>query len=425
MPKSNKPIVISGIGVVAPQALGRSEYLEQILLPDVNHGGSQRFNSTGFTCSEVGELREFSPLNYLKKKKKLKLMGENITYAIGAAKMAVEDACLTADCCSPERLGVILGGRTRISDFAELEKCVCTSLAADGSLDFKLYGEEGMHHVYPLSMLRNLPNMASAHVSIIHGALGPTDAITNGATSALQSVGEGLRTIERGDADMVITGGCDSLVSPLDFAQLASLGVLLNEKGAPFRSFDKDSHGGFPGEGAALFVIETLDHCLGRGAKPVAYIDGFAEGFEPAFAYGSDVVSNVWERAIQKSELTVSDIKAVSLAGSGYRQWEKVEAQIYHKTFGESGPLAWSSRAHSGLAGAAISGFDLAAAVLSASKDIIPVTTNCSDPAEYARAINLVTNESREGVAGPRLVSSHNRAGAVAALVIRSYEEGK
>ena len=172
-------------------------------------------------------------------------------------------------------------------------------------------------------------------------------------------------------------------------------------------------------------MIETLDHCLLRGAKPIALLDGFAEGFEPAFAYGSDVVSNAWTRAIEKSGLSSSEIKAVCLAGSGYKQWEKVEAQFYYKTFGENGPLAWSSRAHSGLAGAAISGFDLAAAVLSGAKDVVPVTSNCGDIAEYAKGINLVINESRQGIAGPRLVSSHNRAGAVAALIIRSYEEGK
>jgi 3-oxoacyl-[acyl-carrier-protein] synthase II len=422
---SKSPVVISGVGVVAPQALGCLEYLEQILLPEVRHGASERFDSSGFSCSEVGELRGFSPLDYLKKKKTLKLMGENITYAVAAAKMAAEGALLTEESCAPERLGVVLGGRTRITDFPELQKCVCSSIAFDGSLDYRCYGLEGMHHVYPLSMLRNLPNMASAHLSIIYGALGPTDAITNGATSTLQSVGEGVRTIERGDADIVITGGCDSLVSLLDFAQLASLGVILKQRDHSFKNFDVNSHGGFPGEGASIFVIETLDHCLARGAKPVAYVDGFAEGFEPAFAYGSDVVSNVWTRAIQKAGYTPADIKAVSLAGSGYAKWEKVESEIYRKTFGDNGPLSWSSRAHSGLAGAVISGFDLAAALLSASNDIVPVTSNCSEVAEYARDLNLVINKHVEGVAGPRLVSSHNRAGAVAALVIRSYEQGK
>ena len=420
--KSN-PVVISGLGVIAPQALGSSEFLEKILCPEVIHGSASRFDSTGFTCSEVGELKKFAPLDYVKKKKKLKLMGENITYAVGAAALAAENAALTPEACSPERLGVIIGSRTRISDFPELEKCVCSSLAEDGTLDFKLYGEEGMHHVYPLSMLRNLPNMASAHVSIMHDALGPTDSITNGATSAIQSVGEALRTIERGAADIMIAGGTDSLVSPLDFSQLASLDVLLKESGQPFRSFDKQSNGGFPGEGSAVFILERLDHCIRRGAIPLVYLESFAEGFEPAFAYENpQTMSDAWSRAISAAGYGVKDIKAVSLVGSGFKSWEKVEASLYEKTFGDSAPLAWSSRAHSGLAGAAISAFDLAGSILSVMKDIVPVTSNCFETADYMRNVNLVTGEHAKNVAGPRLVTSHNRAGATAVLVIRPVE---
>jgi len=408
------------MGVVAPQALGNTEFLSKILSAEVKHGNSERFDSTGFSCSEVGELRSFSPLDYVKKKKKLKLMGENITYAIGAASMAVEQAGFNAEACAPERLGVIFGGRTRISDFPELEKCVISSLASDGSLDFQLYGTEGMHHVYPLSMLRNLPNMAAAHLSIVHGALGPTDAITNGATSSIQAVGEALRTIQRGDADMVITGGSDSLVSPLDFGQLTSLGLLLKNRENPFRSFDSVSSGGFPGEGSAVFVIETLEHCINRGATPLVRIDGFAEGFEPAFSYGSDVVSNSWERAIIDSGMAPSDICAVSLTGSGHKQFESVECELYRQTFKGSSPYAWSSRAHSGLAGAAISAFDLASAVLSVTNNLVPVTSNCFEVADYCHDVNLVTKEKQDVTEGTRLVSSHNRAGAVAALVISS-----
>ena len=281
--RKGRPVVVTGVGVIAPTGLDADSFFSSILEGKAEHKPIDTFDASGFKASVGGQVRNFEPLTYVKKKKKLKLMGPNITYAIGAAAMAAEQAGLGPDVVAPERLGVTLGARTRISDFEELEKCVITSLDESGKFDFKRYAKEGKSHVYPLSMLRNLPNMAAAHLSIMHRALGPTDSITNGAPSALQAVGESLRTIERGDADMMITGGTDSLVTPLDLSQLTCLGTLMNSAEVGCRPFDENAGGGMAGEGAAIFVIEAKEHALARGATILAELMGFAEGYEPSF----------------------------------------------------------------------------------------------------------------------------------------------
>ena len=414
--RKGRPVVVTGVGVIAPVGLDADSFFSSLLEGKAEHKPIDTFDASGFKASIGGQIRGFEPLTYVKKKKKLKLMGPNITYAIGAAAMAAEQAGLSADAVDGERLGVTLGSRTRISDFAELEKCVLSSLDESGKFDYKRYATEGRSHVYPLSMLRNLPNMAAAHLSIMYKALGPTDSITNGAPSALQAVGESLRTIERGDADMMITGGSDSLVTPLDLCQLTCLGTLMRSKEVGCLPFDENAGGGMAGEGAAIFIIEAKEHAKARGATILAELVGFAEGFEPNFPQAGQGKSKTWQRAMQKADCSIKDIGAVALSGSGYKPWDEFELASA-ASMGNDVPM-WSSRAHIGFAGAAMSALDLAAAILSARKCIVPVTANCKNPIEQAKAVNLVRDEALKVSSPVRLVTSYNRAGANAALLI-------
>ena len=411
-----RPVVVTGVGVVAPTGLDTDAFFSSLLEATANQEPIDAFDASGFKASVGGQVRNYEPLTYVKKKKKLKLMGPNITFAVGAASMAAEQAGLSASGVAPERLGVTLGARTRISDFAELEKCVITSLDEEGKFDFKKYANEGRSHVYPLSMLRNLPNMAAAHLSIMHKALGPTDSITNGAPSALQAVGESLRTIERGDADIMIAGGTDSLVTPLDLCQLTCLGTLMQSKDVGCNPFAANANGGMAGEGAAIFILEAKEHAQARGATILAELLAFAEGFEPSFPQSTELASGTWTRALRKADCSIDDLGAVSLSGAGYKLWDDFElayaAQMQSKV-----PM-WSSRAHIGFAGAAMSALDLAAAITSANKGIVPPTANCDELSELAKSINLVRAEKMQVNSPLRLVTSYNRAGANAALLI-------
>jgi len=409
---------VTGVGVVAPSGLDASSFFSSLQAADAPARPVDVFDATAFPCAVAGQIRGFDPLTWVVKKKKLKLMGPNVTFAVAAAAQAAQQAGLQAGVVAAERLGVTLGGRTRISDFDELEKCVISSLGDDDRLSYAKYATEGMHHVYPLSMLRNLPNMATAHLSIIHGALGPTDSITNGAPSALQAIGESFRTIQRGDADVMLTGGTDSLVTPLDLGQLTSLGILLGSADESCRPFDQGATGGMPGEGAAIFVLEAAEHARARGATVLAEIKGFAEGFEPVFPTGDPVRSATWRRALDDADLQSADVGAVVLAGAGHAPWDRFEAAMARPVFPDGGPPMWSSRAPVGFAGAAISALDLAAALASAGQGVVPPTANCRQPIAEATGLDLVIGEPRAVTSPVRLVTSYNRAGAVAALVV-------
>ena len=418
-----KPVVVTGMGVVAPNGLGTPAFLSSLFAEQVEARPIESFDASHFTASFAGEVKDFNPMDYVKKKKKLKLMGPNIRYAVAASSMAVSESGIEGN-VEGNRLGVTLGARTRISDFEELESCVLSSLSGDGSLDYSLYGSVGMGKVYPLSMLRNLPNMASAHLSIIHKALGPTDSVTNGASSALQAIGESLRTIQRGDADVMICGGTDSLVNPLDLAQMSTLGILAKENSdVCCRPFDRDACGGMVGEGAAVLILEDEEFAQSRGATVLARVLGFAEGFEmrPESYHdysSSSFCSRTWKRAMEEGDRSFSDLGALSLMGSSYSPWDRFEAALARESLPNDVPV-WSIRPHVGFAGAASSAIDVAAAVVSARDGRVPSTANLRRAIGEASNLDIVVGPNGRRVESPlRLVTSFNRAGAVSALLL-------
>src|SRR5690606_630761 len=204
-----------------------------------------RFDASGFGCSLGGEIRDFSARDYVPKgyRKAVKVMARDTEIAVGAAKLAVEDAGLvtrgvladgdaTPTTYPAGRMGCQIGAGLIAAEVDELAAALVTARREDGGVDMKAWGGPhgggggGMENLTPLWLLKYLPNMLACHVTIIHGAEGPSNTITCAEASGLLSIGESMRVIERGAADACFSGGAESKINPMGLLRIDLAGRL-------------------------------------------------------------------------------------------------------------------------------------------------------------------------------------------------------
>jgi 3-oxoacyl-[acyl-carrier-protein] synthase II len=229
-------IAVTGIGLCVPDGVGASAALaagrtgEDRALPD-GPGGRR--------CASV---IDFDPASVVKRRKALKLMGANIQFALAASREAWQASGREIGSDAGDA-GIILGCRTRPGDFDELVEVVKASVDADGEFDPQRYGSEGGGKLFPLSMLRGLPNLVTAQVTIQLLLHGFSDTLTTGDSAGLQAIGEAVRVIQRGDSEALLAGGADDLHDPVSMARYDTF---LGREGQP--AF---------GQGAGVLMLEA------------------------------------------------------------------------------------------------------------------------------------------------------------------------
>ena len=217
----------------------------------------------------AGFLADFNPEKFVSPKKSLKVMARDIQLAVAAASLALDDAGARSLKLNRERFGVIAGSGVLNHEIEELAPSVQGSME-DGALDLKKFGEEGLRLLFPLWLLKYLPNMSACHISILFNLEGPNNTLTTGFSAGLQAAGEACRVIERGAADLMLAGGAESKVNPVGMSEYRILGILSPWEGREpkkiYRPFDADAQGIVVGEGAGFLVLEELEHAKKRNA---------------------------------------------------------------------------------------------------------------------------------------------------------------
>ena len=202
----DREIVITGVGVVSPIGIGREAYWESLLAGRSGVAPLSRVQDSDLPVKFGGEVKDFDGKKYVKPRKSLKVMCREIQTGYSASLLALDDAGLEQGDVESERMGVVLGSEMFYCELDELadayRKCVI-----DGQIHAELWGEGAMSDLYPLWMLKYLPNMVACHIGISHDARGPNNTITLGEASSLLAISEATRIIERGHADVMIAGG--------------------------------------------------------------------------------------------------------------------------------------------------------------------------------------------------------------------------
>jgi len=272
-------VVVTGIGLITACGKGWQPYWDAVV-----HGRSHiRYLSSlalnGFPSRLAGEVVEFDPSEYVKKRKLLKVMSREIQLAVAASQYAIEDSGLDVSQTDRFRFGVSLGTGIINTDLDEIGVGIRSALDESGSFQMTKFGQEGIRALFPLWFLKYLPNMPACHISIAQGLQGPNNTITTSAAAATQAVGEGFRVIKRGDADLMLAGGTDSKINAMGISRFHLLGLLSSRNGASpekiYCPFDSRSDGLLLGEGAGLLMLEERNHALKRGARIYGEIIGY------------------------------------------------------------------------------------------------------------------------------------------------------
>jgi 3-oxoacyl-[acyl-carrier-protein] synthase II len=321
-------VVITGVGVVAPNGIGREAFWNACLNGESGVGPVRSFDSSNHPVKVAAEVHDFDVLPYVpsEHRKSVKIMSRAMRFAVGAAGMAVSDSGLDMARENNERVGVVMGTGLVPIDLPELAPALVDACDPNGALQSDRLGQTGSRVLFPLWLLRYLPNMVAAHISLIVNAQGPNSTITTACSASTQAVGEGFRLIARGDADMVLAGGADSRIDPLLLLAYTALGALSPAKrpaNEVSRPFDRQRDGFVLGEGAGVLMLEDLDHARQRGDKIYAEVLGLGSSFDaysiikPDPEAGGAARSIEW--ALREARVDIRDVDYINAHGTSTR----------------------------------------------------------------------------------------------------------
>ena len=278
-------VVVTGVGVVAPNGIGKEAFWSACVEGRSGIGPIRCFDASAHPVRVAGEVPEFDAAAYIPHahRKSLKIMGRAARFGVAAAGLAVRDSGLDLTRENPERLGVVMGSGLIPIDLPDVAPLVAKACDESGKLHPDRLGRQGSHALFPLWLLKYLPNMTAAHISLIHNAQGPNNTIVTACAAGTQAVGEAFRLIARGDADMVLAGGADSRLDPLLLLAYSALGAISPAQRPPAevsRPFDGQRDGFVLGEGAGVLLLEELERAKRRGAVIYAEVLGLGSSFD-------------------------------------------------------------------------------------------------------------------------------------------------
>ncbi len=348
-------VVITGFGTVSPFGVGIDPLWKGLCAGESRLAPVRSFDGAGFRSRLVGEVEGFSARDYVPKhyRKAVKVMARDIEIAVAAASDAVRSARLATRCTiedapeasttyPPPRMGCNIGAGLIAAETEEIARAFITAKDEQGDFSIARWGETGMDALTPLWLLKYLPNMLACHVTILHGLTGPSNTITACESSGLLSIGESVRVIERGAADLVFSGGAESKVNPMGLMRmdlcnrLAHTGDSLD--GPSFvLPYDRNGTGTLIGEGGAILILEDADDAQARGAAVLAEITGSGAGQSSPF-YEEGEQDEGCELAIRAAlddaGLSPDDIDAVFPLGAGIPAMDAAEGAALKRVLG-------------------------------------------------------------------------------------------
>lgn len=419
-------VVVTGLGVVAPNGKSAKNFWDSCTAGTSGISKIECFDVTGYPTEIAGEVKDFDVRTYVKDPKTLKLMGRNIQFAVGAAHEARSDAGLDGSALDPSRFGVCMGSGVIPMDLRELAPAIAQCLDEQGQFLPEKFGEIGPGALFPLWLLKHLPNMLSSHLAILHQAEGPCNTITTACAAGTQAIGEAFRLIARDDADVMLAGGADSRLEPLMLVAYSALGALSRSRRPEqevSRPFDRERDGFVLGEGAAVLVLEELERARRRGAKIYAEVAGYGSSCDAFGITKPDPqgrgARRAMEAALREARLNRDDIDYINAHGTSTRLNDQMETNAVKAALGPDAkrvPMSSIKSMIGHLIGAA-GAVEAAATALTIHSGVLPPTINLTNPDPHCD-LDYIPNEARAKPVRCALSNSFGFGGQNAALIM-------
>ncbi len=414
--ENNRPkVVITGMGVISAVGTTLEGYWKSLLEGRSGIRNITHFDASDFPCQIAGELRDFEPLNYFTPKE-ARRTPKSSQIALAAAIHAVEDSGLPEKMPNPERAGVVIG--TAISGFDYTD------------LTISIIREKGYKSLSPYTGIGSIPNYPAFLIGQKFQCCGPNSTVTTACAAGTQSIGDAVELIRRGSADIIITGGTESLINDFSigtFSSMRALPTSYNDQPTKAsRPFDAKREGFVPAEGAAILVLESEEHAMARGARIYAEVAGHASSNdayhlsapEPSGAGAARAMK--W--ALEDAGITPQEIDYINAHGTSTPLNDSIETLAIKSIFGEAAydVVISSTKSMIGHAMGASGSLEAVVCVMAIKDNKVPPTINYEHP-DPELDLDYAPNEVREMQVNAALSNSFGLGGQNACVVLKEY----
>jgi 3-oxoacyl-[acyl-carrier-protein] synthase II len=387
------------------------------------------FDASRFPTKISAEVRNWDIADEGQDAKHWQFCGRHTKFAAGAALQAMRDAGLEKGLpADPARLGVYLGSGEGQQDFDSFTSMMMAAISGD-TLDVAKFTKLGLETLHPLSEVEQEPNMPAGHLAGMFNAQGPNLNCLTACAASSQAIGEAAELVRRGDADVMLSGGTHSMIHPFGvtgFNLLTALSTRNDEPARASRPFDNERDGFVLGEGAAMVVLEELEHAKRRGAKIHGELLGYgstADAYRITDTHpeGRGAAACI-TMALKDAGLGTHDIHYINAHGTSTDVNDKVETLAIKKVFGEHAykiPVS-STKSMMGHLIAAAGATELIVCLLAIRDGMLPPTINYENPDPNCD-LDYVPNKSRPGKCDRALSNSFGFGGQNIALIVGRY----
>jgi len=404
-------VVVTGIGIVSPLGIGIEENWSAVCNGKSGIGPITRFDVESFPVKFAGEVKGFEPEQFMGHKE-IKKMDRFIHFAVAAGQSALYDSGFKITDENAERVGVQVG--VGLGGLPAIEKYHDT------------YKERGVRKITPFFIPMVIANLASGQISIHTGAKGPNTCVVTACATGTHSIGDAARLVQYGDADVMIAGGTESVITPLcvgGFHAAKALSTRNDDPQSASRPFDKDRDGFVIGEGCGVVVLEEYESAKKRGAKIYGEFAGYAMNGDAyhitATSPNGEGAARCMNLALKNAEINKEEIGYINAHGTSTGA-DATETQAIKTVFGDHAyKLAVSStKSMTGHLLGAAGGVEAIYSLLALNRGVLPPTINYTTP-DPECDLDYIPNNAREENIRAALSNSFGFGGTNAVLVFK------
>jgi len=407
-------VVVTGLGVLSPVGTGKEVFWKNLMAGKSGIGAITRFDASEFTTRIAGEVRDFNPEDYLDKKE-AKRMDRNTQFAIAASKLALEDSGVDLEKLDKSRAGVIIatgiGGINTMHD------------------QYKTLFDKGPNRMSPFFVPMMIANMAAGQTSIQFGFQGPCLCVVTACTGGTNAIGEAMRKIQYGEADLMLAGGTEAAVSEAavgGFCAMKAMSTRNDEPEKASRPFQADRDGFVMGEGSGILVLESLESALARGARIYGEVKGYGMNADAYHitspAPGGVLVKDCMEKAIKDAGLVPSDVDYINTHGTSTPQGDTNEVVGIKMLFGDHAKklAVGSTKSMTGHLLGAAGGIESIICTLAVANDEVPPTINFDNP-DPELDLDFIPNVGRKQTVNVAISNSFGFGGHNGTVLVQKY----
>jgi len=413
MSHNGRRVFVTGTGVVSPLGNNTQQFWENLIAGKSGAGTITRFDASGFDTNFACEVKDFSADGVIDRKD-AKRMDRFVQYAVVASHEAIQSSGLDVNAIDRNRVGVVLGSGIGGMETFEAQH--------------SLFKERGPDRVSPFFIPMMISDMAAGQVSIKFGLKGPNFCTVSACASGAHAIGEAIRLIRSGDADVIIAGGCEATITPMALAGFGNARTLSTRNDDPQRAsrpFDQDRDGFVIGEGSGVLILEGEDHARRRDAPLLCELSGYGASADAYHitAPSSDGggAARAMQRAMEDAGLGPDDIQYINAHGTSTPTGDPIEVLAVKSVLGEHAYRITmsSTKSMTGHLLGAAGGLEAVVTAFTLARGIIPPTINLDKPDPQCD-LDFVPNQARASRVKAALSNSFGFGGHNVTLAMKA-----